>query len=112
MQGTASTLSLSGKRQFPNRGIPARKTDSSPVFPAALRLRLSFFIAEKCNYSHRFRIRNFKTALVRLVLGEQKETEGALWHFPGLILNQGVVQCVNGLWDLRLSVGYVSLHLL
>ena len=100
MQGNASTVLLSRKRPFPNRDIPACKTESTPVLSAAVRLRLSF-IAKNCNYSHSFRIRKLKTALVRLVSGERKETEVALWHFPGLISNQGVVQCVNSLRDLR-----------
>ena len=54
MQGNASTVLISGKRPFPNRGIPARRTGSSTVFLAPLRLQLSFFTAGKCNYSHRF----------------------------------------------------------
>ena len=102
MQGTASTLVLTGKRPFPNRGIPASKTDSGTVFPASLRLQLSFFTAGKCNYSQRFRIRKLNPAQVLLVFRKQKETEGPLWHLSGLILNQGVVQCLNGLRDLRL----------
>ena len=101
MQGNASTMLLSRKRPFPNRGIPACKTESTPVFPAVLSLRLSF-IAENYNYSHGFRIRKLKTALVRLVSEERKENKVALWHFPGLISNKGVMQCVNSLRDLRL----------
>ena len=112
MQGNASTVLLSGKRPFPNRGTPARKTDSSTVFPASLRPQLSFFTAGKCNYSHGFRILKLKTAQVGLVFREQKETEGPLWNIPGLIWNKGVVQCVYGLWDLRMYVGYVTSHIL